>query len=180
MPSDGVTSLSTRLAVCWLTIAAASAKRRFVIGLYQISRLPFHGPNEVTAGSCQDAAQLTVEGRGHSRHGHHRYRLHAFRDDVHLDLVAARGKPILRRDFGSDFEDTGDELLKGGYRRKKTERLQSTRRGAGTLVSIPESPLPATVRNLEGCIRSVPVFPFAAIPRFERHSARFHLQHNLT
>ena len=28
-------------------------------------------------------------------------------------LNLARGKPILRRDFGSDFEDTGDELLKG-------------------------------------------------------------------
>jgi hypothetical protein len=60
--------------------------------------------DEVTAGWRQDAAQLTIERRGHSRRGHHRHRLHALPDDVHLDLIAGRGEPILRRDLGSDFE----------------------------------------------------------------------------
>jgi hypothetical protein len=49
----------------------------------------------VTAGSPEDSAQLTIEGRGHSRRGHRRHRLHALRDDVHLDLVARPCKPIL-------------------------------------------------------------------------------------
>jgi len=52
------------------------------------------GPNEVTAGSPQDAAQLTIERRGHSRRSHHRHRLHALRDDVHFDLVAGGASPF--------------------------------------------------------------------------------------
>ena len=69
--------------------------------------------DEVTAGSRQDAAQLTVERRGHSRRSHHRHRSHAFRDDVHLDLVTRGGEPILCCDLGSDFEHTGEKLLRG-------------------------------------------------------------------
>jgi hypothetical protein len=69
--------------------------------------------DEVTAGSRQDAAQLTIERRWHSRRGHHRHRLHALRDHVHLDLIAGGGEAILRRDLGSDFEHARDKLLKG-------------------------------------------------------------------
>jgi hypothetical protein len=65
-------------------------------------------PDEVTARSRQDAGQLTIEGRGHSRRGHHGHRLHALGDYVHLDLIGGRGEPILGRDFGSDFEHAGD------------------------------------------------------------------------
>jgi hypothetical protein len=76
-----------------------------------VTSLP--GPYKAAAGSDQWAAELAIEGRGHSRGSHHRHGLHALRDDVYLDLVAGRGEPILGRNLGSYFEHAGDELFKG-------------------------------------------------------------------
>jgi hypothetical protein len=82
--------------------------------------------DEVTAGSRQDATQLTIERRGHSRRGHHRHGLRALCDDVHLDLVTRRGEPVLRRDRGSEVEHGKPAAQKSAPRCSTAARHSST------------------------------------------------------
>src|SRR5580704_9868213 len=103
----------TPFAVCRLTIPIGTGKRRLGDRAVPDLMTALPGPGKGTAGALQQSAQLAIEGRRHSRRGHHRERLHALGDNVQLDLVARRCKPVFGRDLGRDFEHARDKLFKG-------------------------------------------------------------------